>query len=83
MDSKEFLIHETIDQLRKNHMVYVTAHPVCSANEVLEWYGEVDFMINKFMQPNVKTEGILGYYEALQGGIQLAWDLLDGKHKSL
>lgn len=58
--SEKFLaapLHQQVQEwFRTKFFMDITIKYVCSANEVINMYGNINFMINQFQQPDIKVE---------------------------
>ncbi len=49
---------EVLEWLRDKFLIHIYCRYECSANEVIDFYYTVDFMINAYTTPNIRVESI-------------------------
>lgn len=72
------LIQQVQEWFRTNYFMDITVKYVCSANEVIDTYGNIDFMINKFRRPDitVETNKYLTYHQMIIMTFHKAFEIL-------
>ena len=72
------LYQQVQEWFRQKYFIDISIKYECSVNEVLNAYGNIDFMINKFQQPDIKVEAnsLLSHNDLLDLTIKEAFKYL-------
>lgn len=77
------LYQQVQEWFRTKYFMDITIKYECNVNEVVDMYGNIDFMINKFRQSDVRVEaeGWVSHNELLHLTIKKAFEILKEQKK--